>query len=242
MDYPFEPLKERISGTEVTIVGVEHEGRFFERYRSFFEEAVHQNDSVVLERNPLAEFSRDRFYGKIGSLAHEQRKSVYQADPLTGLSIIMEPAIITLLLGTAAGANFEGLGRRRITRRDFLKLAGLSAVAASVIGGTHHGTLLREFLGEDFSEYDWKDLLSYGDKDFRDIRIAEGLGRIAQEGRERNLLSLHGSGHTGGIREYLRSPALRNKKYLYLLHELMGRTKIKEYRPVDSGWALTREF
>ena len=91
--------------------------------------------------------------------------------------------------------------------------------------------------------YGVDDLIKYGSTDYRNIVIAEGLERICHKVESiEKIGSIHGAAHYETVHQYLISPEKRYKRLVYLPHDLIGNTKIREYAPIGTNWKLTREF
>lgn len=89
------------------------------------------------------------------------------------------------------------------------------------------------------------DILFYGETDYRNVMIAEGIDKISSEIKDvKNLACMHGAAHTRPIKAYLKNPTLRKtKKLLYkITYDLASETKVREYTPDELGWLLSKKF
>ena len=143
-----------------------------------------------------------------------------------------------------------GFNERKISRRNFFKRATISGAGASIFLGCLPGFLTRSLINEDKAfSYGWDDVLTYGNYDYRNIKIAEGIEKICEKSNDvKNLAVIHGAFHTEHIEAYLSRKNLRLKKLAYFPHEAIGKTKVREYSPKEKThpdkyeWELVREF
>jgi len=240
-DCPSPPIKEKINDKDVSIVGVRHLPEFFLKYKIFFENLVSKHDAIVLEES-IEDFWEHPFFGKIADIAYAQKKRVYQADP-TNLPC-------EILDATSFGGGLYLIidavnkPKREISRRDFLKRIGIAGIGAFLLFGSLPGMVVRKVIDEEILySYGIDDLLSYGNTDYRNIKIAEGIEKICYKVSDlKKIVAFHGASHSKHIEAYLKNPALRAKKLAYLLHEAISRKKVREYIPAKEGWVLSRTF
>lgn len=243
-DYKYPRISERINGKELAIWGVEHTREFFNQYKPLFEDLVRDNDVVVLEQMVGGDFWESNFFGRVGELARGQGKKVYQIDPV-GLGNFLLDLGTTFAGGALIYNGVRGSkSQEKTTRRNFLKRMGKLALGLPLVAGGLPGRLLLENLTTDISvSYGVDDQLGYGSCDYRNIVIAEGLARICNEVRDvSRICSIHGASHSEAVHEYLLSQNKRQKRLVYLPHDILGNTKIREYTPTSKGWELTSTF
>lgn len=233
-DYPCSTLEEKISSTDVSIIGVYHIEEFFFEYEDFFKDKVSRSDAVTLEEGK-------GFFEYVEELAYSQNKKVYKADPLTKVSGRMDHTQFACGLAML-----------------FLGFFGSPAVACSgayLTLGTLVGSVFRyapfaypslkkaykEKKFEKISLPNLWDVLLYGETDYRNIIMADGIEKICTkpEGLQK-LACFHGEAHSKPLRSYLKNPTFRKlKRLLYKpTYELVSETKVKEY---DNG-TLSRRF
>lgn len=239
--YPRPPIKEKINGKDVSIAGVSHTPEFFWAYRMFFENLVSKHDAVILEES-IGDFWKDSFFGRIAGIAHTQKKRVYQVDPTNLPSEIVDATSC----GAGAYLILDAIRKpkRKISRRDFLKKIGLAGIGALLFFGSLPGVVLRSKIDEEsLCSYGVDDLLIYGNTDYRNIKIAEGIEKICHEVNDiEKIVAFHGGAHSKHIEAYLKNPALRAKKLAYLPYEVISNRKVREYVPDKKGWTLKRKF
>ena len=258
-NYPYKILNERISGKDVSILGVKHTLEFYDRYKDFFKDFTSKYDAFVFEQPYKGDFWLSPFFEEIGNLISGTGKRIYQADPINqntnDFDIDSFYGGIFLMLEGLVGPNLRNYVRKRInpnfkekktSRRNFLKRAACAGAGASLAFGSFPGFLARSLYGDNLYGYGVDDILTYGETDYRNIKIAEGIEKICMNINDiKNLGVIHGATHTEPIAEYLNNEALRLKKLAYFPYEIIGRTKVREYVPnKDAGgeWKLVREF
>lgn len=238
--YPRPPIKEKINNKDISIVGVYHLPNFFLKYRTFFENLVSQHDAIVLEQS-IENFWEHPFFGKIAGIAYAQKKRVYQADPTSIPSQIVDAT--SCGVGMYLILNSIKKPKRKISRREFLKRIGLAGIGAFIFFGSTPGFALRRIHKESADSYGIDDILSYGNVDYRNIKIAEGIEKICHEVNDiEKIVAFHGGAHSKHMEAYLKNPALRAKKLAYLPFEVISRKKVREYIPTKEGWVLSRTF
>lgn len=242
-DYPYPLIKEKINDKDVCLVGVAHDYSFFKEHESYFEDIVSKHDAIVLEQSLGGDFWDSDFFGWIGDIAHSKKKRVYQADPMNWSIFELDAWAwwigINLIFWSIAYKP-----RKKISRREFLIRSALIGSGASMVFGT---TPMRIFTTEQnlemVLEYGIDDFLLYGETDYRNIKIAEGIERICNEvDYIKSLATIHGAAHHKTVDFYLKNPYLRSKKLAYFPHEIVGNTKIREYVPDGDRWTLVRSF
>ena len=207
-DYPYPPLKETVFGTEVSILGVEHNSEFFEQYQHFFIEFIAQQDAVVLEQVVGGNFWNSNFFREMGRIAESLGKRVYQVDPATTVN----SRFIDDLTGIAGlillYKGLEKMNKEKMSRRNFLKGGVQIAAGTSLVGGTYLGDVLISGLSpENIEEYMVKEKFTYGDCNYRNIVIAEGLERICKEVLDiQKIGAIHGAAHSKAVHSYLAVP------------------------------------
>jgi len=239
-NYPFSVLEEKVNSVDVSIIGVEHTAKFFEEYKSFFEEKISQADSVVIEGVSAGNFWEFEFYKRIGEIAKSQQKSVYMADTLKAL-----PASIDIVQGIA-GVTLIYLGATGILREisgqdmNLLSNIGNLSIGAYLFFGSVLGRVVREIrMG---SHYGLDNILLYGYHDYRDTVIASGINKLCNENNGiKKFVCIHGDSHSHPIRKYLKNPKLRRiKRLTYLPYDLISYQSVREYIPIGNGWKRKR--
>ncbi|MBR9676276.1 hypothetical protein GOV05_04670 [Candidatus Woesearchaeota archaeon] len=242
-NYPYTIVERKISDTDITIVGVHHTNPFFEMHKNLIENLIFQNDSVFLEKPIHSEFWEYEFYTQLGNISNNLKKKVFQSDPRTPITDLVDeyiqPIIAALFLLSMAK---EGK-KTDYNRREFLNSAGKLGLGLGLAWGTCGASVFRELI-TDNSGYGLADLVSYGEFDYSNVLIADGLANLSKKGRTNSIVAFHGASHTLKIVEYLDKPALRKIKKLYYAPYLaLGSPFIKEYTPLQDGtWALTGAF
>ncbi len=234
-DYPEYAMKESINGKEITIIGVQHTPEFLNSHKSFFEDRVAESDVMVLEQSIGGEFWESPFFGAVGKIAHSKQKRIYQIDPLTMQSGLID--IFGIPTICISGIVHE-LRNEKTDRRKFLKKIGKIGVYSYLLSGT--------FPAKMSIIYGSEDIYSYGLTDYRNVMIADGIERLSrQTDGIRKIVSIHGNAHADTVRGYIKDSEIREiKKNLYLPYDnkVLSKTKIREYVPDENRWRLTREF
>jgi len=247
-DYPGSVLEEKVNSVDVKIIGVDHEYDFLKKHYSFFEEKISESDAIMLEQVIGGDFWDSDFFGGggLGGIAHSQRKKVYQADPNTPLSLFVGFPVQTALGAALAGYSIFNMYDIEKILPNLVNLGiGLYSFAGGLFGFCMRAKIKYEKYGEAF--YGLDDLLLYGQIDFRNVMIAEGIDKICHEIPEIKKLScFHGDAHSHHIKTYLKNSKLRNiKKILYTPYWLLSHKKVREYTPVGSycyDWQLSKEI
>lgn len=236
-DYPCEVLEEKINSTNVSIIGVSHDPDFMLEHESFFKEKISQSDAILLEHEP---YFKDGFFNEIGRIAYSQGKRVYNADPMSKATGRLDKIQGVLGFGLALSAGMLG--------ELYALPVGLYFFLGS-LGGTVLRYMSAGFLAMKKSTVpdpkNYYDILLYGETDYRNVMIAEGIDKISSEIKDvKKLACMHGAAHTRPIKAYLKNPALRKaKRLLYkITYDLDSEKKVREYTPKDMGWLLSRKF
>jgi len=217
-----------------------------------------QNDAIIFERND--DGSNDLgnsggFYFPLNRIALGQNKRAYVTDPinpgsstldfifsLSPLAIVADDATKTIR-SLRKKENFPNKDTPKVSRRNSLKLGGGLALFYLFLG-SYAGANLRYVLGDKDS---LTGTLTYGDIDYRNIKIAEGILKICYKVDDiKNLVAFHVFGHSTGIDTYVENEVFRLKKFTYLPFEATSRLysteNVSEYIPTSNGWHLTRSF
>ncbi|MBM3199820.1 hypothetical protein FJZ53_02695 [Candidatus Woesearchaeota archaeon] len=236
-DYPCKVLEERINSTNVSIIGVSHDPSFFFQHREFLEEKIRQADALVLECEP---YFPDGFFDQVGNIAYSQKKRVYHADPMNKF---------TQKIDKIQGGSGLGLAVSSIlTGQTYALPLGLYFFLGNLFGGVVRyipSGILAATKGTDPDPNNYYDILFYGETDYRNVMIAEGITKISSEINDvKSLACIHGAAHTRPVKVYLKNPNLRKaKKLLYsMTYGLKSEKKVREYTPDEKGWMLTKKF
>jgi hypothetical protein len=244
-DYKYPRISETVNRKELAIWGVEHSYEFFYRHRALFRDFVRNNDVLVLEHPPGANFWEvEGFFDSLGELAREQGKRVYEVDPLEWENLFLDVGT-GFVGGILAYKSIRKLtSPAKTTRRNFLKALPLLALGVPLIMGSWPIRFFQDRFTDKISvNYGIDDTVGYGSDDYRNIVIAEGLDRICHEIDDiKNIGVAHGAAHSDAVHKYLISPNKRKKRLVYFPHDFLGNTKIREYTPTTKGWELTRTF
>ncbi len=249
-------LEEKVASKSVKIVcDVKHTKDFFRKHHRFFKGVIAESDAVMLEQPSINFWEEEDFFGPVGEIAYSQNKRVYQADPITFLSYIMDLGVFGVGLHLLVSYLLTPLILRKrkpkqeITRREFLKKLGkklgIGALGSSLVVGSPVGQGVSEHClpKKVLTEYGAEDMLTYGNCDYRNIVIAEGIEKVCSCVADLNsLVVIGGYGHTGDVSTYLRNPSLRVKRPLYFPFSLVSNTRTREYTPSQNGWVLTRKL
>jgi len=244
---PHEILENNVNGLEVRICGTSNDESSFQKHAEFYDELISDSACVVLQYSPdKSDFARDipllgetqmwKFTSNIRDLCEKHKKKIFNIDPLnvTGLAIDSFVA-----LGSWGGAFYISISdgiRKKLSRREFLGIWGaLVYLGLGTHGFTGPFTLLENPTGK------FLRVPTYGYKDFRNVKIAEGLELIPEmlENNEGSyILALHSWGHTKAIDYYLTHRTVRQaKEFLYsVTYNLVNDSLVKEYDMKDGLW------
>jgi hypothetical protein len=249
-------LERTVAGKEVTIIGVQHDGENFEKHREFYAEKIAENDAVVLEAGTVdlnsqaytpcglqeglyLEFSK--FFGPILDIAMESKKRVFIADPSNEPmlhrgwkieKILTSQRIAEGLIAGACLALTGGVSGSRATFYAGLALDFVSIAAIAVPGHYSHPKI--------------PPLVKLSHHDYRDIKIAQGIGSMCEKGEEQRILAIHGEAHSRGISFYLDHPKLASLKLgAYFLLEMEskrhGTDKAREVKEIIRRFEIPDE-
>lgn len=236
-NYPCEVLEEKINSTSVSIIGISHDPDFMFEHESFFKEKISQSDAILLECEP---YFRDGFFNEIGRIAYSQGKKVYNADPMSKATGRLDLIQGGLGFGLALSAGLLGELYAIPVGLYFF----LGSLSGAIVRYMPAGLLaVKKSTAPDPKNY--YDILFYGETDYRNVMIAEGIDKISSEIKDvKKLACMHGAAHTRPVKAYLKNPALRKtKKLLYkVTYNLDSETKVREYTPDDMGWLLSKKF
>lgn len=233
-EYPYPPIKHRVNDKDVSIIGVAHTDPFFEEHEDFFRKVIDDHDALILEA--YGSGAIDDFFWQLAYIAGEKGKNVYNVDPDNRFVRFGE----LILVGLATAYFFHLAydfneriknGSKKMSRRNFLKRTLIGCLAGSKILGSL-GATCRGLINEDLLlEHGWDDILMYGELDYRNVKIAEGIRKVCDEATDiSSIAAIHGMGHSKGIEAYLMNPDLMKKKYAYLPYDLLG-SGIRKYEP-----------
>lgn len=249
---PHEILENNINGLEVKICGTDNDESSFQKYEELYDKLISDSACVVLQYSPdKSDFASDKpligetqmwkFTSNIRNLCEKHKKKIFNIDPMNVTGLAIDSSIA---LGSWGGAFYISISdgiRKKLSRREFWKIWG----ALVYLGlGTHNFTApfaLFEYVTGKFSR-----VPTYGYKDFRNVKIADGLEIIPEmlENNEGNyILALHSWGHTKAIDYYLTHRTVRKAKDLLysVTYNLVNDSLVKEYDVKDGLWKEIRK-
>ncbi|MDH5639197.1 MAG: hypothetical protein OEZ04_11980 [Nitrospinota bacterium] len=242
-----------IRGKRMTLVGILHTKEEFERNKESFEFLMKPYSAVMLEQ-PLwyKDFSYDTSsFGQLAGLALKMNKRVYIADPFDPKVLAADMAFGVLGLGMLV-KSFKDLAKATILRDKHVMNRGgfLARFAALGIGAP---LFLGSLMGMDLraavdmrTSLTWglDDKYSWGSKDWRDLWIAIGIGKVLENVDDvYSMIAFHGVGHQRGIQHYLDQPQdMAKEKYYMPFERISSRLQVREYTPKKYIWQLTRKI
>lgn len=228
--YPYSILEEKVNSVDISIIGVSHNLDFFMEHSKFFYNKVSNSDAIIMEQPVCGDFWDSEFFGSIGEIAHYKKKNIYQADPVT---------IVSSLLDASQGILGASM---MLTGTLEMRMLGMYLLLGSFPGSLSRYLLSRSPDSEDVNNK--HDLLMYGNTDQRNVVIAGGIKKICSKvGGIKKVSCIHGAAHSKPIKAYLQYPLLRKfKRMLYLPYEAVSQTKVREYTPSYHGWVLSDMF
>ncbi|KHO46993.1 MAG: hypothetical protein QJ16_C0008G0002 [archaeon GW2011_AR1] len=244
--YPHQLITKKIKETDVEIIGVEHNFEFFEAYKSFYEKKINSSDAIILEQPFNCEFWETDFFSQLGKIAYKKNIPIYQTDPINGIAQV--DAVIPLSTILGVGLLKESLtSKKEITRRNFLKRVALFSVGTSI---TYESFVPNAIING--GSYPFPNVFSYGQTDWRNVKIAKGLEKVLKKEKINELKLFHGADHTNPINFYLDHQTIREiKEFIYNPLDLVGKSKVRKYIPSNNpsdlknhnqSWKLVEEF
>lgn len=249
-----EIIQKKIKNSNVEIIGVWHAKRFFNEQQEFYERKINESSGIVLEQSIGGEFWECEFFDKLGEIAYKKKIPIYQADPINEVALIDYHHSLTsvfggILMGIGFYKNARKMISKKITRKEFFKNAGLNFSGASIFCGSFWPYA---YLKNELEQSPEIDVLVYGQTDWRNIKIAEGINKICEKENLEKITAFHGEFHTKSIGFYLDNPEIRKiKDILYAPLNICGIKGIRKYVPekiredlkkYNQGWKLEKVF
>lgn len=225
--YPYSCLERKSNGNNLTILGVNHDGETYSKFRNFYRDKISESDAVVLESgfiklSPARMTDADLIRGLEGKdffapcleQAVEECKKVFISDPryrdkdwrksgkrANKFNYLLFTGFLSMCIGC-----FEDY-------RLAMLLGGLMAPPGIIFGSIGTTRIAHP-------------LLRFHYHDYRDIKIAEGLSELSENLEGKNILAIHGDWHSRGISFYFDNPKLRDAKLkVYAEYEKGSREK-----------------
>ncbi len=239
-DYPYELLEEKVKNTSVRIVSVAHTLDFFLEHKHFLDNQIKESDAIMLEGNYYTLEECYSLFRNLGDIARRENKKVYQADPRTKKTGCLD------FLQTGLGL-YMALSTKLLDHSYGVPL-GLYLLSGSLVGMLirHIPRVISDIKkNKPVSVSNNYEALLYGETDYANIMIAEGVSKIISSIKDvKKLACFHGQAHSKPIQVYLRYPAFRKfKRLLYLpTYDYVSNRKVREYTPINEGWELSKKF
>lgn len=217
--YPYEIINKKIKNSKVELIGVKHDFDNFKKYETFFIEKIKSSpEGIVLEQSVGWNFWESEFFGELGEIAYKNNINIYQADPTnqstSHLDIVLPFASPYLMV-------FGGLGG---------SLIGANLIAGSLIGVGTNILIYVKLNKLNKIDDTIRGLITYGETDWRNIKIAQGIEKIVGKENSEKLTAFHGGAHTRPISFYLDHSKIReSKNILYAPWNLIGKNKVRKY-------------
>lgn len=218
----FQTIDTKTKGNQnLKLVGCNHgtpqsPGDFYER-RAFYEEVGEWADSFILEQSAYREFHESPFFHNISQLAYHQNKRIYAVDPINERSMNLQ----------------KRLEKKYELSEDIYKMRlkeGYKSRVSREKYKTKHPEGTEIHYHNHVKEDWWK--FSYGVDDWRNVVIATLLTEKISQLKDKNILAIHGGGHTRPINFYLKNPKIREQKLQqYNRFNEAGTSCIKEFIP-----------
>jgi hypothetical protein len=241
-EYPMEIIPKKIKDSNVEIIGVWHTKRFFNEYKEFYERKINESSGIVLEQSVGGEVWECEFFDKLGEIAYKKKIPIYQTDPINKIALIdcnnpLTSVFGGILMGMGFYKNARKIISKKITRKEFFKNVGLNFFGASIFYGSFWPyAYLTTKVGQSPKIY----LFAYGQTDWRNIKIAEGIDKICEKENLKKITAFHGEFHTKSIDFYLDNPEIRKiKDALYTPLNICGIKGIRKYISASSKKDLT---
>ncbi|MBL7100599.1 MAG: hypothetical protein ISS23_01450 [Nanoarchaeota archaeon] len=237
-DYPLSILEAKVNSVDVTIIGIRHKAKFFEKYKYFFEEKISHSDALILEDSGKKFWEGKNCFRKIGKIAQYHKKKVYHADSNKCLS-----AVIDLMQGVQ-GIALIAVGVKLGILGNSMSTLGYASVGTYLFFGSLPGRIVRYICHGKNAKYGLDNLLLYGHDDYRETLIAGGINKLCRKNKGlKKIVCFHGDGHSKPIRTYLKHPILRKiKKLAYLPYHLLSNRRVREYVHDGESWKLERRI
>lgn len=246
----------------VNSVGVNHSSEFFKKNRKEIVRAVNDSssfvvleyfspearqialpntlDDVILNEDSFEQgtHAATSFYASVARECARTQKDIITVNPQSFASDVLESY---LLMGHPLGAFFadkaasnEGKQTKRISRRNFLKLASLvpSSLAFASWADIFEGS------GR-WNQTDWRDVCSA-----QAVEVA--IDMYQTELPKGSMIYLfQGLAHSGATAEYISNPVLREEKdKLYSIHNRLSDLTARRFtfNPTANSWELVDQF
>ncbi len=254
--YEDRPIRENtVDGTAVVHVGAQHTMDEFREHEAFYAEAIGAADAVMMEDPVGAHFYETyddpHFFASVGELAADQDKPVYETDPHTGLSTLVDVALVPAGAGTAAWNAWE------LLHGGGMDDLATGALGAYVLYGTLGGHIVRaagemamkeeEYTPDDaaWTDYSLNDWLQWGETDYRNVMMADNTVQICRaEDDLDTLVTFQGAAHTDKIAGYMEDGTVRTLSKLpylpYLALSRDGRHPKRFTRDAAGDWTHDR--
>lgn len=201
-----------------------------------------------MKQEDVIDFINDStlFFGKVTEYARKKRKTIIHSD-----FEFQDMAVPLAVDGTKAFITYktwmwakkiltdkkEEIRKRDMTRRDFVQ--SLFAGTAGLAAGGHIATQLSHIAELFFPlEYDLNAVrpLALDTIDIRDMLIAAGIHKAANENEEARICTINGLAHMRGVRNYLQEPkAIETKWAAYKVHTSFRKPKMRIFTPNEAG-------
>ncbi|MDH5509258.1 MAG: hypothetical protein OEZ32_02770 [Nitrospinota bacterium] len=243
----------QFAGKRLSLVGILHSREEFMKNRKDFERMIKPYSAVMLEQ-PLwyVDFSHDlSSFGQIAAIALKMNKRVYIADPfdtrVLAADAVFALAGLSMLVKSSMDFGKSAMGKRPegFSRRGLILRAGMLALGLPLFSGSLPGMDLRSAVHRDSAySYGLDDKVTWGSKDWRDLRIAMGIDKVLNNVPElHTLIAFHGIGHQQGILHYLLHPQDRRREAAYEPFKRISlNLSVREWIPKKHKWELARQF
>lgn len=206
------------------------------------------SDEVILQAGKTPDYTA-AFFGAIGRAAAINGKDIFVVNPETPLNQLIEAYTTMGLAGNFAFHELpnliEDLYKKRISRRDLLKIPLLTPAAVGIASWFQ---LTRKFrstlenlgiMSSDLNEQEKADILGWSLIDYRDLNTAKGIQKMTDLYSEKignkKVPVFQGARHNS-VFEYLLKPKLIDYKDAnYLHHNIVGDHTIRKYTFDDSS-------
>jgi len=211
------------SGQNLKLVGCKHgdwwnKSDFGIREKEY-NELISWSDILVLEQPFLAEFYEEPFSKKISKIVYTQNKRICIVDPQNEKT-----------------DKFHEESYEKYVKSEKFCMAieegNGNLISICDCKQKNNGPFDYIRYIDSMSDFWWK--ISFGESDWRNIRIAKGLEEEISQLNAENILAIHGGIHTRPIHFYLKNPKFRETKLRrkYSELEMLGEKGIKIYSPV----------
>ena len=210
------------SGQNLKLIGCKHGDWWnksdFHLRKEEYIQSLNGADILVLEQPFLAEFYEEPFFKMISQIAYNKNMSICTIDPLNQNTDSLNDKFYEKYIESKkfCMAFEEGNG-------NLISMCECHEKHRDPFDVIKYANTLSDFWFK----------ISFGEFDWRNIRIAKGLDEEISKLDVENILAIHGGFHTRPIHFYLKNPKFRETKLRrkYSEFEMLGEKGIKLYAP-----------